>query len=265
MKALDYNGLDHVVDKIYDLVNSGGSADYIVAQGIDGVWYWRKWASGIAECWYNNYDAGSCAFTNGPYGTSGHGAYYMTKTGYTYPTGLFIEPPNISVTTFCSAGLLAASVYNNTASEYSLYIWDTKSETLNVKLNGRAIGLWKTFTPSVSAKSQVGYEDFASSVVVNSKLTTNANYLFVARRVGNIAFLRYCGTTNAQITSATTEPLLTLPHTCAYQLGGYLYNGAAGNSRPLIRVDGNKVYEQWASTLASGTVLEFWCAYVVQS
>ncbi len=32
--------------------------DYIVEQGISGIWTYRKWASGIAECWCK-YTAGS--------------------------------------------------------------------------------------------------------------------------------------------------------------------------------------------------------------
>lgn len=150
MKFLDNNGLEYLADKITGLISGGGSADFIVEQGTSGIWTYRKWASGIAECWYNNYNVGSCAFTNGPYGTgTGHGAYYLWKSDYMYPSNLFIEAPNISVSTFCGTGLLAASVYHNTSSVYSIYLWNTRSETLNnVKINGRAIGLWKTFTPT---------------------------------------------------------------------------------------------------------------------
>ena len=36
-----------------------GEADYIVEQGTDGIWTYRKWASGIAECWANFYDSTS--------------------------------------------------------------------------------------------------------------------------------------------------------------------------------------------------------------
>ena len=38
-----------------------GAADYVIAQGTSGGWTYRKWASGIAECWINdfNYDGKS--------------------------------------------------------------------------------------------------------------------------------------------------------------------------------------------------------------
>ena len=30
---------------------TGNLADYVVEQGTSGVWTYRKWASGVAECW----------------------------------------------------------------------------------------------------------------------------------------------------------------------------------------------------------------------
>ncbi|WP_418830748.1 hypothetical protein [Paraeggerthella sp.] len=32
-------------------INGQGIADHVVAQGTSGIWRWRKWASGFAECW----------------------------------------------------------------------------------------------------------------------------------------------------------------------------------------------------------------------
>lgn len=32
-------------------LNGGNMADFVVAQGASGIWRWRKWASGFAECW----------------------------------------------------------------------------------------------------------------------------------------------------------------------------------------------------------------------
>lgn len=53
-------------------INGQPLADYVVEQGTSGIWTYRKWASGIAECWcnyaltvsyiYGNYVNGSIAF-----------------------------------------------------------------------------------------------------------------------------------------------------------------------------------------------------------
>lgn len=32
-------------------VSSCFKADYVVEVNTDGTWYWRKWKSGLAECW----------------------------------------------------------------------------------------------------------------------------------------------------------------------------------------------------------------------
>ena len=38
-------------NRLYIITNEIPQADYIIEQGISGVWTYRKWASGIAECW----------------------------------------------------------------------------------------------------------------------------------------------------------------------------------------------------------------------
>jgi hypothetical protein len=42
----------NTVGQLYlQTVDSEPEADYIVAHGIDGIWTYRKWQSGLAECW----------------------------------------------------------------------------------------------------------------------------------------------------------------------------------------------------------------------
>ena len=58
-------------------------ADYIVEQGKSGVWTYRKWASGVAECW------GQPAKSVAPSGTFlGTNAY---STYFALPSGLFVS------------------------------------------------------------------------------------------------------------------------------------------------------------------------------
>lgn len=45
----------------------GGKADYIVEQGTSGIWTYRKWNSGIAECWGRITISGLTATTNLPF------------------------------------------------------------------------------------------------------------------------------------------------------------------------------------------------------
>ena len=68
------------------------SVDYIVEQGTSGIWTYRKWNSGIAECW------GTKTLTFSITSSWGN-AYdgYGLKEGISYPTGLFIENPTLVI------------------------------------------------------------------------------------------------------------------------------------------------------------------------
>lgn len=68
---------------------SGGGADYITEEGTEGIWTWRKWASGVAECWGT--------MTQNITSWSQWGTLYegiaSTHTA-TYPNGLFTSTPD---------------------------------------------------------------------------------------------------------------------------------------------------------------------------
>lgn len=66
---------------------TGNLADYVVEQGTSGVWTYRKWNSGLSECWTTStLDITGTAWANimGGYG------YYVN---YNFPSGLFISDP----------------------------------------------------------------------------------------------------------------------------------------------------------------------------
>lgn len=70
--------------------SGGGSGlDYIIEEGTEGIWTWRKWASGVAECWGT--------MTQNITSWSQWGTLYegiaSTHTA-TYPNGLFTSTPD---------------------------------------------------------------------------------------------------------------------------------------------------------------------------
>ena len=67
-------------------------ADYIVEQGTSGIWTYRKWNSGIAECWGSVYAQKDC--------TSAWGSVYDsgTATSQPFPSGLFTSAPTLTLT-----------------------------------------------------------------------------------------------------------------------------------------------------------------------
>lgn len=88
MAYLDNNGLSHLWSKIVNLFNkrievsetapteeenkiwlqpittNAGAVDYIVDEGVSGIWTYRKWNSGIAECWNDTNVEYTVTFTN---------------------------------------------------------------------------------------------------------------------------------------------------------------------------------------------------------
>lgn len=70
----------------------GGKTDYIVEQGTDGVWKYRKWYSGTAECWR------IAELSVSSWGSWGSWSYSVQNLNIDFPTGLFIDVPIIEVT-----------------------------------------------------------------------------------------------------------------------------------------------------------------------
>lgn len=84
-----YAERDHTVDVNGDvmvredlILPEGTVLDYIIDQGSIGNWNWRKWASGVAECWGAN-TTGSEIVVSGS----------ITVNEKAYPPSLFSSPP----------------------------------------------------------------------------------------------------------------------------------------------------------------------------
>ena len=69
----------------------GGSVDFVVSEGETDGWSWRKWESGIAECWGRFSHTLNC--------NSGWGSLYETASAVyeTFPAGLFTAAPTVSI------------------------------------------------------------------------------------------------------------------------------------------------------------------------
>ena len=267
MKALDQDGLDYVVDKIYDLVNSGGSADYIVEEGQSGIWTYRKWASGVAECW------GKVTVALSGTGTLWKAPIYayLGVSAQNYPFEFYEVPTETaSVSQAVNAVWLykqASAEMNNTKTKsatYALIKVDAFDNNATAVISYHVKGLWKEFTPSVSAKAQRGLEDFTSSVTVN---TTYYNIVSAsAIRFGNLGFLRYRLTVKSNFSDAMSKPIVTLPHKIAGHLTNMLFYFRSSTSltaRPLLSGVNNQVFQNLASTLQNGDIIEFTMTYVI--
>lgn len=107
--------------------------DYVVDEGIDGIWTYRKWASGIAECW------GQKTETNKS--TTAWGSWYYVQISETaYPQGLFTSVKHVSGTVRWTNGSLISNVEATGSTTTAPRI--TGVRPTNVSTSGDAAGTW---------------------------------------------------------------------------------------------------------------------------
>lgn len=121
---------------LYKVVQQIGLiSDYVVEQGTSGIWTYRKWNSGIAECW-GNYSGSVTLSTVGVYYHRG------LFSSIAYPTSLFNSAPIVNVTNQTSTYWCA--VESNSSTEITrIHVYDIVNGTGTVKVGLHVIGKWK--------------------------------------------------------------------------------------------------------------------------
>ena len=113
--------------------------DYVIEEGTSGIWTYRKWNSGVAECWGNTPQKSYPL--NSAYGS----AYYTTDAPLcTFPTGLFTSAPTMNVSrTNGGIGLVSATAYFVSDVRADAYVFNTLSGAQTLSFSIHAIGRWK--------------------------------------------------------------------------------------------------------------------------
>ena len=65
--------------------------DFIIEQGTSGIWTYRKWYSGISECWGSSIVNAICSNQSG-------GVYFSDEKTISLPSGLFVRAPITNIT-----------------------------------------------------------------------------------------------------------------------------------------------------------------------
>lgn len=128
--------------KSYYLLTSKIAPDYVIAQGSSGNWRWRKWNSGVAECWQRySYETPAMVAVGG--------IFYSPKNvgGLAYPFE-FIEKPTELVSCDGNIGgwyAAANELPTNTTTETGYYhFFSAKSRPADyIAMNIHEIGRWK--------------------------------------------------------------------------------------------------------------------------
>jgi hypothetical protein len=114
-------------------------ADFVVEQGISDIWTYRKWASGIAECW-GNYTTSIAVNIASP----GYGGYRSDAINIpTFPF-TFTSVPSIMAMNITPGGAWVNNVGKTTAGTYYFYLSAGSSYTASSRTIGfYVIGKWK--------------------------------------------------------------------------------------------------------------------------
>lgn len=113
----------------------------VIEEGTSGIWKYRKWSNGTAECWGIQ--------TIHPKFSGAYGAVYLNAAGtisFTFPAGLFTEAPVVSSLVDLKGGVGGTSMQNLSAAGYALYIYNFTqydASSRDVLLAQYAIGKWK--------------------------------------------------------------------------------------------------------------------------
>ncbi len=111
----DENTIGQIYLQQYD---AEPEVDYVIEAGINGIWTYQKWKSGIAKCW------GVCSVTANVQEPFESGAlFYGGSTGRVNYPFTFIDTPTETATLQSSGGLAwLASTGTNTSSASGSYI-----------------------------------------------------------------------------------------------------------------------------------------------
>lgn len=108
---------------------------YIVDEGTDGIWTYRKWSDGMAECW----GSGSKTMTN--YATSNNFRGYYTD--FALPSGLFISSPQHVYTSTVDSGFaMSAAGLGISNTNFRVYALATSTGSQSCTFEMFAKGKW---------------------------------------------------------------------------------------------------------------------------
>lgn len=134
--------LNAIQDELIRIGGSGTSpvVDYVVEQGTSGIWTYRKWNSGLSECFGG--------LNVSPTSPNSEGSLYYKSVGVAYPTGLFLEKPyatgGVAADWICG---IAQAWSSSTKDKFQGYLWAANSGSMNGNYNFmiklHVTGRWK--------------------------------------------------------------------------------------------------------------------------
>lgn len=139
----DFIAQDMNAQEVQDFIDSlnvggGGTAvDLVVEQGTSGIWAYRKWSSGIAECW-GHWETGAFA------GTLVNNWYCRVHGPIAFPVGLFAAAPYVNFSlTYWNTGYFWGGVRTVSKDQFSIHTINNSAGSSTAAGDFYAIGRWK--------------------------------------------------------------------------------------------------------------------------
>ena len=125
-----------------DSVAGGTAADYVVEQGASGIWTYRKWSSGIVECW------GTQSYSNISVSSAWGSVYESAGQKLTFPSGLFTAAPDYCSITYGGGSEATLSIEpfglpSKTETQTFCLTRAAAATITSAKVQVHAIGRWK--------------------------------------------------------------------------------------------------------------------------
>ena len=140
MNDMDSNEIDDFIDElnICGAPLNTNQSDWIIEQGTSGIWIYRKWNSGIAECW------GTYSATISHY-TTAFGGYGYNTGAVNFPTNLFVSAPICTFSAHIGNGfaLTGTQTTSRSAVSNNYYAVSTASGSQSTNWYIQVKGRWK--------------------------------------------------------------------------------------------------------------------------
>lgn len=131
--------LKSLIIKVKDIAYKLGLiSDYVVEWGTSGIWTYRKWNSGIAECWSKK--ANSLTGVVSPVAL--FGAYYTYVPGISLPFEMIYDSMFVTGNARLGSGIGFLYGGANTSTTVNIYVVGNQATT-EILAQINVIGLWK--------------------------------------------------------------------------------------------------------------------------
>lgn len=134
------SAVSNVKQQLYYFVSLGNDslADYIVEQGTSGIWTYRKWNSGVAECW------GLHSKTiSGVSGSTPFSGYCFAFGSISFPTSFFNATPVVSVAGQVASNYMCVCYNSASSTGVNVELQSNVSGSRTCVVHIYAIGKWK--------------------------------------------------------------------------------------------------------------------------